>query len=659
MRSHNTGMPDFRRFSRPLSPFSPGSKSGPMLRDYFRSGWAFLIPYLAAYLLYAWLKWPVNPITQGAGSREQGARSWVPCLLHVYWSFHFAHLCLGTLALRAWWQSKTSEQRTEYGAISSVPTTPFSLLLNAAPWMCLALLFWIPGVYLEFPADTWQHYARINEWSFLNTVTDHTSWNKFSYFLCYSLVDTTDIRSIRSLFSDTYTSGFSLLLCWQYYRLARAVGCNNQVSLVFIIFNTLTFGNSIFSFYRYYSLSSSILSQLCATAIICIGIKTTDCRHWISSYATKKPILYILIFTTATALIAFSHRQGIGIALLGLASIVIWRSLQINTTISWIAAIILLIANLATIMWWPLNPSINLVYRPQHWISTYYGFDILSIHTPAFENTIKVIGFIGLANLACGILLLIRNSLVGWLTVVPIAVLCMPIVAIPLANAITTHTAGELTVIYTFNRMFFSIPSCLALVYLAGTSIFNTSHAPLKKFSFHNRPSFVLYIILFLVTTLPASHPYYNRLWNAIAIAPRDLSMTHVVDLIFDDTFYKYLSNTRTYNHTSAEIGYVITAARGHKVSSIINKGTGISPITTRLLDFSMPARKYGYHYIYIAPGRRLLYSSFSFSAYLSDHWNPQVIPLVYTSNLYHSVPTCEYSNCKPTYINGMFYFCH
>lgn len=31
-----------------------------LLLSYFRSGWAFLIPYLAAYLLYAWLKGPVN-----------------------------------------------------------------------------------------------------------------------------------------------------------------------------------------------------------------------------------------------------------------------------------------------------------------------------------------------------------------------------------------------------------------------------------------------------------------------------------------------------------------------------------------------------------------------------------------------------------------------
>ncbi|MEI6051700.1 MAG: hypothetical protein WCQ44_03260, partial [Opitutaceae bacterium] len=135
MRSHNTGMPDFRPFSRLVSLCSPGSKSGAMLRDYFRSGWAFLIPYLAAYLLYAWLKWPVNPASGGDGlvkvmSESAGAlpstahsllSTGVPCLLHVYWTLHAIHLMLGAIALRAWWLGST------------VLRSPFSVLQTAAP----------------------------------------------------------------------------------------------------------------------------------------------------------------------------------------------------------------------------------------------------------------------------------------------------------------------------------------------------------------------------------------------------------------------------------------------------------------------------------------------------------------------------------------------
>ena len=39
---------------------------------YFRSGWAFLIPYLAAYLLYAWLNWPVDPVAAGSSPVAAG-----------------------------------------------------------------------------------------------------------------------------------------------------------------------------------------------------------------------------------------------------------------------------------------------------------------------------------------------------------------------------------------------------------------------------------------------------------------------------------------------------------------------------------------------------------------------------------------------------------
>ena len=49
-------------------PASPGNRFGTLLQAYFRSGWAFLIPYLAAYLLYAWLRWPVSAVT-GEGWR--------------------------------------------------------------------------------------------------------------------------------------------------------------------------------------------------------------------------------------------------------------------------------------------------------------------------------------------------------------------------------------------------------------------------------------------------------------------------------------------------------------------------------------------------------------------------------------------------------------
>jgi len=46
--------------------------------------------------------------------------------------------------------------------------SPFSLLLAPSIACCLGVAgpaILDPGVYLEFPADPWMHYSRINEWS--------------------------------------------------------------------------------------------------------------------------------------------------------------------------------------------------------------------------------------------------------------------------------------------------------------------------------------------------------------------------------------------------------------------------------------------------------------------------------------------------------------
>lgn len=79
------------------------------IRAYFYSGWAFFIPYLAAYLLYPWLNWPVNPVGPVAtGQSLVVDRPWSlgPSHLQAYWFLHAIHLILGGIALTSWWQNQ-------------------------------------------------------------------------------------------------------------------------------------------------------------------------------------------------------------------------------------------------------------------------------------------------------------------------------------------------------------------------------------------------------------------------------------------------------------------------------------------------------------------------------------------------------------------------
>ena len=59
---------------------------------------------MGAYLLYYWLKWPVNSVGGAEGAVKVASESgtWAPPLLHVYWVHHAINLVLAVIALRAW-----------------------------------------------------------------------------------------------------------------------------------------------------------------------------------------------------------------------------------------------------------------------------------------------------------------------------------------------------------------------------------------------------------------------------------------------------------------------------------------------------------------------------------------------------------------------------
>jgi hypothetical protein len=539
----------------------------------------FLIPYLAAYLLYYVLRWPVNAagserVVKVAGETGNFAPSLLhslipPPLLHVYWALHAINVGLAVVALVSWWRGRwqgiackqaptaplspekqaagTSQESTEDGEDG---VSAFSFQLSAfLPWLLLALLFYIPGVYLEFPADPWQHYNRINEWAWLHTVGEHGYWAKSSYFLAYSLLGRIAPPTRQLFWLNFYYTGCCLLLCWQYYRLARVVGLGKRASLLFVILQSVLFGNNIFGFYRYYGIGSTMFSQLGAVALIRAAIevackkiqvprpKFQGTEAEISQKETKGmesqvkqeslpsvssaasvlrsdsigsrradtpaahgslllspfsllqagvPAFSFLLsaFASAFALlafIAFNHPQGLGIAALGLAAVVIWRLIEWNRSMVWWLATAALALSVAAVLWWPRNPALDSAYRPGGWLTAWYGFNVFSFQTDAGDRTRQIIGFFGLINLAAGLVLLRRNHVVAWLTGVPLVALCFPFVAIPLAGFLGKYSDG-LGQIILFQRMLLAIPSGLAIVCLAAEIANRKFQVPSFKF---------------------------------------------------------------------------------------------------------------------------------------------------------------------------------
>jgi hypothetical protein len=658
------------------------------LTAYFLSGWAFFIPYLAVYLLYYWQHWPANapynvPVTNGLIEGHHRFSSFLPSiapipLLHVYWVLHAAHALLSAIVIHAWWRdtrvvtpdeelnNRLPARVLEHGPIGLLPlpasrrhrpySAPFystrhSAAIAIAPWLLLALVFYIPGVYLEWPSDPWEHLRRITEWATRDIVASHSAGYKSLYFLAYSFVAAFPAESQR-FWLDIYYTGMCLLLAWQYYLLARAVGLSHRWAFMSVLINVLTFGNVCFSFYRYYGLASTMLAQLGAVALTRLAILTTRgpkgnvpevsiSQPAITAGPRERPLgkmrealMFLPLCSAILALIVFNHVQGLGIAGLSIVSIAVWRLIEWRRSMVFFLTAGVAVLGAATILWWPRHPLITSDYRPNGWLNSWYGFNLFMWPSLAADRAMQILGLFGIINVAAGLALLSRNHVIGWLTVGPLIALGLPFVAIPFCGALANH--GE--PISDFHRLLFAIPSGLSLTYLAATAAELWNTRP-KRMAASAQPSPSMPLLRFLAAVLvvavliliPSNRPSFNRVWNILAIQPDDLNMTSIMKLSAEQRY-------KAYNHIERILcplgaGFVLSV---NGAQNIYDAGRSIDPapapsaraeVTFRSITAVMND---GIPSLLLVPDAKALYTPQSMAAFLSKHWLPNEVALEY-----------------------------
>jgi len=555
---------------------------------------------------------------------------------------------LSLIALRAW----RGETKAEF---SNFPLSRFSAFL---PWLLLALVFYIPGAYLEWPSDPWEHYARTNEWSHYSYIGHHSAGYKSGYFFSYSLLGWISPPTRQRFWLDAYFSGTCLLLSWQYFRLARAVGLKRNASLVFVVLQAVLFGNDIFSFYRYYGIASTILSQLGAIALIRLGLEVTcrksenreigkSChqakfRFPLSAFFHLASVLWPLASGLCLALfIAFNHVQGLGLAALGLAAVAVWRLLNWKRSSLWWLAFAALAFSLAAVHWWPRHPALDQLYRPEGWLTRWYGFNILSAHSPAEDRTLQILGFFGIINFVAGLwLLLRRNHIVGWLTVMPVLALCFPFIAIPFANALARNQPGFWYIV-SFHRMLLAIPPGLALAVLgAGCCEHNgTAREPSgtkeegTPVGRQLMPFGSAILFLTLLVTIPVSAPSYNRLWNALVVLPKDLCMDQVIASVSELHLDQLNHNRPPRLVPTIGSSFVAFAIGARNVPSTGSKVIMRNPLlyipairTGPFLDDLSEDIDRKEDVVLLVPNSLALYTASSLAGGISGHWFPQEV---------------------------------
>lgn len=587
-----------------------------------------------------------------------GYRAWVPCLLHAFWFIHALHSILAIWALRLW----LDKQRED-----TAPPQPWNKILWCLlPWIGLTLLFWVPGVYLEFPSDPWQHYARINEWSWLQTVTEHSFWKKSSYYLAYSLIGQLTPPVLQLKWFEVYYTSCCLLLCWQYYRLARTVGLSERASFLFVLLQALLSGNDLFGFYRYYGMASTIFAQLGAVALIRVVLEAL--RPCVKETGTRKQeprlsvihrsLVLVVSFSSLLSITAFNHVQGVGIAAFGLMAVVVWRLIVWRRSMVYWLGSAALILSTVTLVWWPQHPLVETQYHMEGWFSPWMGFNLFAPTSPAFDRATHITGILGIINLLAGLWLLRLNHVVGWLTVTPVILMCLPFVVIPFSNMLAADTSLAGGYIIAFHRMFFSIPAGLALttVFLGreaneallcsrGSAVQDRIRTTTDAdFSRTTNSPYALLIVLSILVLLPAGNPYFNRLYNVLMVAPEDLSMRHVIispevmaltdkgrfpnlDISISDIF-----SERGNILTTPEIGYVMNTTGSTLIAGTVKWMTWPT-VSAPSLRTKKSLENLNYINIDLVvsaqfPPIRVLYSSISQTGLLSKHWLPSEVAL-------------------------------
>jgi len=230
----------------------------PVLDLAFGEGWALFFPLLLCYL----------------GAWATGLS------LPPFWVPFFAVQSILLAVCLVFWGRKfltvDREERVFYGLV-------------------LVVCF-LPGAFLEYPTDPWEHFRRIVNWSQMEKVGQYGYPFKFAYFWDWVFLG-------RVPFSWRYSmldalSGFWLsLLAFHFYAFIRDLGVSRSWAKLHVAGFFFLFGITAFNF-RYYALSTTPLAYVAYLRAA---------RLVLSSQARRLPGL--LFFSALVALVTLNHFQ--------------------------------------------------------------------------------------------------------------------------------------------------------------------------------------------------------------------------------------------------------------------------------------------------------------------------------------------------------------
>ncbi len=355
---------------------------------YFKSGWLFFIPYLLLYLAGAGFGIPVL------------------YLKHSFWALHGLHFLL---LLRLRWNAKV-------------------LGIGAG----LFMLLWLPGAYLEYPADPWEHLRRIFQWEQFQQITENPQWHKFSYFWGWTLMGCAPVLWKRPLL-DLYSAFWQGLLLYQFMLFLKELGFAKTRLWTQLLGVGLFFGTNLFTF-RYYALASTPLAYIAYLAALRLVLSAQN-------KINKKDFVFLPLLL---ALMLFNHLQELALALMSLLVLGIvrygkWRKL----------VPIFGVGLLFGVIWQGFCPP---EYYPKDYQGKISFLGTIHLWQRNYAETIGLHGFLGILS---AFFLRKKYPVIAALTLAPILVLQFPPFVILFSKQLD---------FYITYRLFYLLPTSIAFV---------------------------------------------------------------------------------------------------------------------------------------------------------------------------------------------------
>lgn len=366
---------------------------------FLADGVAFLVPYHVLYLFFCVSRLPTEPLTI------------------LFWILHFGFSLLGVGVLLAAARKKS--------------------IREIFFWIALAVLFAIPGAYLEFPSDTWEHLRRIFLFENMGASIESEYWYKAAYFFNWTLLHRIPIQW-RWIGFDLLSAFWQLILAIQIYRFSRSLGFRKELSYIQVLAVFLLFGQNLFSL-RYYALSTMPLSYSAY-----LGIAT----HMLNARERGTPFRPFYI-GGLLLVIAFNHVQEMLLLAIFLVALYLstWKSISLKSVGILLLLGIVFGANGGTWLKGAANFQRSL---EGNFVTSFLTFRVWA------KQFFESIGVIGLVTYAWAVLNVRKHRFYAILTLLPLAFLCYPpFVFIFLLSALPD----------TAYRLLYATPLCLFFVF--------------------------------------------------------------------------------------------------------------------------------------------------------------------------------------------------